>query len=71
MCCLPCFVLLVLLVAAAKIFFEEQALVAGTKQCWQADKAVGPGCIVVPATSAFCSKLIFCQLIYLEQSTFL
>jgi hypothetical protein len=29
--CQSCFVLLVLLVAAAKIHFEEQALVAGTQ----------------------------------------
>jgi hypothetical protein len=29
--CKSCFVLLVLLVAAAKIHFEEQALVAGTQ----------------------------------------
>ncbi len=36
---LPCFALLVLLVATAKIHFEEQALVAGTKQSSQAEKA--------------------------------
>jgi hypothetical protein len=36
---LPCFALLVLLVAAAKIHFQEQALVVGTKQSSQADKA--------------------------------
>jgi hypothetical protein len=36
---LPCFALLVLLVAAAKIHFEEQALVAGTKQSRKADMA--------------------------------
>ncbi len=35
-----CFDLLVLLVATAKIYFEEQSLVAGTKQSNQADKAV-------------------------------
>jgi hypothetical protein len=37
---LLCFALLVLLVATAKIHFEEHALVAGTKQISQADKAV-------------------------------
>jgi len=31
---------MVLLVAAAKILFEEQALTAGTNQNWQANKAV-------------------------------
>jgi hypothetical protein len=39
MACLPCFALLVLLVATAKIHFEEQVLVAVTKQSSQADKA--------------------------------
>jgi hypothetical protein len=34
--CLPCFVLLVLLVVIAQIHFEEQALVGGTKQSRQA-----------------------------------
>jgi len=34
-------------VAAAKIHFEEQALVARTKQGMQADKAVGPACFVL------------------------
>ncbi len=37
--CLPCFVVLVLLVATAKIHFEEQAVVVGTKQSSQANKA--------------------------------
>jgi len=37
---LPCFGLLVLVVANAKIHFEEHALVAGTKQISQADKVV-------------------------------
>jgi hypothetical protein len=37
--CLPCFALLVLLVAGTKISFEEQVLVTGTKQSRQADKA--------------------------------
>jgi hypothetical protein len=32
---LPCFVLLVLLVAASKIHFEEQALIMSTKQIRQ------------------------------------
>jgi hypothetical protein len=36
---LPCFALLVLLVATAKIHFEEQLRVLGTKQSRQADKA--------------------------------
>ncbi len=36
---LPCFALSVLLEAAAKIHLEEQALVMGTKQSSQADKA--------------------------------
>ncbi len=40
--CLPCLVLLELLVATAKIHFEEQALVAGTKQSKQADKVGRP-----------------------------
>jgi hypothetical protein len=34
---LPCFVLLVLLVATAQIHFEEQALVGGTQQSSQAN----------------------------------
>jgi hypothetical protein len=34
---LPCFVLLVLLVATAQIHFQEQALVGGTKQSRQAN----------------------------------
>ncbi len=37
--CLPCFALLVQLVAGTKIHFQEQALVTGTKQSSQADKA--------------------------------
>ncbi len=37
--CQPCFALLVQLVAGTKIHFEEQALVTGTKQSSQADKA--------------------------------
>jgi hypothetical protein len=44
--CLPCFVLLVLIAAAGKIHFEEQALVAGTKQSRKADMAVKPACFV-------------------------
>jgi hypothetical protein len=38
-CHLPCFALLVLLVATAKILFEELVSVAGTKQSSQADEA--------------------------------
>ncbi len=37
--CLPCFVLIELLVATAKIHFEDQALVVSTKQSRQADQA--------------------------------
>jgi len=33
-------------VATAKIHFEEQTLVAGTKKSTQADKAVGLACFV-------------------------
>jgi hypothetical protein len=36
-----------MLVAIAKIHFEEQALAAGTKQSQQADKAIGPVCLVL------------------------
>ncbi len=36
---MPCFVLLALLKAAAKVHLEEQALVEATKQSWQGDKA--------------------------------
>jgi hypothetical protein len=36
---MPCFVLLALLKAAAKVHLIEQALVEATKQSWQADKA--------------------------------
>jgi hypothetical protein len=36
---MPCFVSLVLLVAAAKIHLKDKAPVAGTKQSSQADKA--------------------------------
>jgi hypothetical protein len=45
--CHPCLVLLVLLVAATKIHFEERALVVGTKQSRQADTAVRPACFVL------------------------
>jgi hypothetical protein len=38
---LPCFALLVLLVAPSQIHFKEQALVAGTKQSSQADMLAG------------------------------
>jgi hypothetical protein len=41
MYCQPCFAWLLLLLATTKIHFEEQALVAGTKQTSQADKADG------------------------------
>ncbi len=37
--CLPCFALLVVLVATAKILFEELASVARTKQSNQTDEA--------------------------------
>jgi hypothetical protein len=50
---LPCSVLLVLLVATAKIHFEEQVLVAGRKQGRQADKAVRPACFVLGPLVAF------------------
>jgi hypothetical protein len=36
-----------MLVAIAKIHFEEQALAAGTKQSQHADKAIGPVCLVL------------------------
>ncbi len=39
--------LLVMLVAAAKIYFEKQVQVAGTKQSSQADKAVKHACFVL------------------------
>jgi hypothetical protein len=39
MYCLRCFALLVLSVAAAKIHFEEEALIAGMNQSSQANKA--------------------------------
>jgi len=58
-------------VAAAKILFEEKALVVGTKQSRQAGKAAKPAHFVL------CLLLVlilpsgfFYQLIYLEQSTF-
>jgi hypothetical protein len=35
----PCFAMLVLLVAAVKIYFEEQALEAATKQSRQTDNS--------------------------------
>jgi hypothetical protein len=38
---LPCFAWLVLIVAAIKIHFEEQALEAGTKQSSQDDDKAG------------------------------
>ncbi len=44
---LPCFVLLALLAANAKIHFEEQALVASSKQSRQEGKAVRPACFVL------------------------
>jgi hypothetical protein len=70
---LPCFVLLVVLVATAKSHFEVQALVAGTKQQnnQAGVKIVRPGCFVVPATIARSLRWILCKLIYLEQSTLL
>jgi hypothetical protein len=37
----------VLLVAAAKIHLEEQALVAETKQNGHIDKAAGPACLIL------------------------
>jgi hypothetical protein len=37
---LPCFALLVMVVASTKILFKKQALAAGTKQSRQADKSV-------------------------------
>jgi hypothetical protein len=63
---LPCFALLVLLLAAAKIHFEEQALVAGTKHSCQAaksgekhssqaDKASRPACFVLCPLALFCA----------------
>jgi hypothetical protein len=44
---LPCFVLLVLLAAAAKIHFKQQAPVTCTKQGRQADKAAEPASFVL------------------------
>jgi len=51
--------MLVLSVAATKIHFEEQALMAHTKQSRQANKVVRPGGFVVPATSACSLKWMF------------
>jgi len=62
MYCLPCSGLLELLVVTAKIHFEEQTLVAGTKKSTQADKAVGLACFVwcpllaLALPSGFCSN---------------
>jgi hypothetical protein len=55
MCHLPCFALLVLLVAVAKIHFEEHALVAGTKQSSQADKA-GRATSQLGLAALFCAR---------------
>jgi hypothetical protein len=71
--CLPCFVLLVLLGATAKICLKEQAQVAGIKQSKHAGKAVQPGCFVVPTTRAchrcprnvYCSSFVMCLLLAL------
>ena len=50
-----CFALFVLLVDTKKIHYEEQALVAGTKQSSKADKAVGPACSVLGLLALFCA----------------
>ncbi len=47
MYCWPCFVLLVLLVVTAKIPFEDQVIVASTKQRMQADKVIRHACFVL------------------------
>jgi hypothetical protein len=47
MYCLPCLVLLVLLVAAAKINLKSNRKWQGTKQSRQADKAVRYACSVL------------------------
>jgi hypothetical protein len=44
---MPCFVMLALFVATAKIHFEELEAVAETKQQSKADKAVRFGCFVL------------------------
>jgi hypothetical protein len=61
---LPCFALLVILVATTKIHFEEQALVASTKQSSQADKsgrlarlAGMPACFVLCPLLGFAPKI--------------
>jgi hypothetical protein len=83
MYCLPCFALLALLLATAKIHYDEQELLAGTKQSNQADKAVrlimqaglqgSWACLLcfVPTTSACSPKWILELLTHLLQSTFL
>jgi len=67
MCRLPGFVLLVLLVAAAKIDFEEHAAVVDTQQSSQAgrqgrqaDKAGRPGCFVLCLLLALALLSRFC-----------
>jgi hypothetical protein len=75
---MACTVWLVLLVAATKIHPEKQALLAGTKQSNQAERAVRAALSVsvrllcfVPATSALVLlKWMFHKLICVEQSTF-
>jgi hypothetical protein len=73
---MPCFVSLVLIVAAAKIHLEDKALVAGTKQRSHADKAGRlRGQLGLSVFNTRYQRLRFqvnfYQLIYLEQSTFL
>jgi hypothetical protein len=59
-----CFVLLMLTVAAAKIHFEEQAIVVGTNKEGRPTRQLGlAGCFVVPAIIACSLKWIFCHLI--------
>jgi hypothetical protein len=63
---LTCFALLVLLVTAAKIHFEELALVAGTDKAFrlarqpgsqvkQANKVIGGACFVMGPLAWFCA----------------
>jgi hypothetical protein len=70
--CLPCFALLVLLVAATKIHWEEQTLITATKQSSQSDRQAGwqgswacqicfgPACLVLWPLPAFTLQSGFC-----------
>ncbi len=69
--CTPCFVLLELLVAVTKNHFEEQVLVAGTKQSRHTDLADMHASFVLCLLQALTLQSGFYKLTYLEQSTFL